>query len=484
MSGDWYAGPLIAFPVPAESGSLVMLLRWTSANSSAAGNIAATQRSRLFAIAEDRPLFRAVDGETFVTFTVNGHEEFWPVKASRFRKWLLHNYRKRYGDTPQKEGLNSVIELLDAKASFDAELVTVSIRVGLYGDAIYLDLCDDAWRAIRVDANGWHVVSSPPVRFRRSKGMLTLPDPVPGGSVGDLRSLLNVDDESWPLVLGWLIGAFHPRGPYPILAIVGEQGSSKSTTARLLQSLVDPSKAQLRSAPDSVQDLMVAAKHSWCLAFDNLSKMSPKLSDVLCRLSTDGAFGARQLFSDDDENLIEASRPVILTSIAEIATRSDLLDRCIVVQLSPIRREQRRTEAVLDAEFERVKPAILGSLLDAVIGGIQNLPSVQLKHLPRMADFATWVVACEAGLGLTAGSFLDAYILNVQAANSIALESSPIFAAVARLLDGSKRFEGTAAELLEKLNKVANEKEKGNVGWPTIPRSLADRMRELAPNLA
>jgi hypothetical protein len=229
---------------------------------------------------------------------------------------------------------------------------------------------------------------------------------------------------------------------------------------------------------------MVAAKHSWCLAFDNLSKMSPKLSDVLCRLSTDGAFGARQLFSDDDENLIEASRPVILTSIAEIATRSDLLDRCIVVQLSPIRREQRRTEAVLDAEFERVKPAILGSLLDAVIGGIQNLPSVQLKHLPRMADFATWVVACEAGLGLTAGSFLDAYILNVQAANSIALESSPIFAAVARLLDGGKRFEGTAAELLEKLNKVANEKEKGNDGWPTIPRSLADRMRELAPNLA
>ena len=43
-----------------------------------------------------------------------------------------------------------------------------------------------------------HVVDAPPVRFRRARGMLPLPAPVPGGRLDALRELINVrDDDGW-----------------------------------------------------------------------------------------------------------------------------------------------------------------------------------------------------------------------------------------------------------------------------------------------
>ena len=63
---------------------------------------------------------------------------------------------------------------------------------------------------------------------------------------------------------------------------------------------------------------------------------TPWLSDALCRLATGGGFGTRQLYSDDEESLFEARRPVLLNGIEEVAVRGDLLDRSLIVTLSPI----------------------------------------------------------------------------------------------------------------------------------------------------
>src|SRR5262249_52876504 len=159
---------------------------------------------------------------------------------------------------------------------------------------IYLDLGDATWRVVEVDADGWRMRDRAPVKFRRGHGMRALPQPVFGGSVGELRSLVNVrDDRAWALIVGWLLMALSPRGPYPVLVLAGEHGSAKTWTATRLRDLVDPNEAPNRAEPREPRDLMIAARNGWVLAFDNLSGLPPWLSDGLCRLATGSGFATR-----------------------------------------------------------------------------------------------------------------------------------------------------------------------------------------------
>jgi hypothetical protein len=122
------------------------------------------------------------------------------------------------------------------------------------------------------------------------------------------------------------------------------------------------------------------------------------LSDALCRLATGGSFAVRQLYTDDEEVLFEAARPILLDGIEEVVSRPDLGDRAIFLTLGPIAEAIRRSQAELWREFEIERPRILGALLDAVSYGLRAIGRVQLDALPRMADFALWATAWEGAL--------------------------------------------------------------------------------------
>src|SRR5207253_279153 len=154
-----------------------------------------------------------------------------------------------------------------------------------------------------------------PVRFRRTRGMLPLPIPEPGGRLDTLRDFVNADDDGWTLATAWLVGTLRPDRPFPVLGIHGEQGSGKSTQARMLRGLVDPNVADLRSCPRKEHDLVLAAVNGWIVGLDNVSRLPDWLSDALCRLSTGAGFGTRQLYTDADESLFAAKRPILLNGI-------------------------------------------------------------------------------------------------------------------------------------------------------------------------
>src|SRR5690606_33360793 len=241
---------------------------------------------------------------------------------------------------------------------------------------------------------------NPPVRFRRPRGLLPLPAPRRGTSIDKLRPFVNVaSDNDWRLLVAWLVMALRPTGPYPILVLQGEQGSAKSTTLRVLRSLVDPSLASLRTSPRSEQDLAIAASNGWVIGLDNLSGVPPWLSDALCRVATGGGFATRQLYTDDEEALFDYQRPVAINGIDDLATRHDLADRAIILTLPPISDEERRTEADFWREWEEVRPGVLGALLDGVAVAMGRVNEIHLLSKPRMADFAVWATAAEVAFG-------------------------------------------------------------------------------------
>jgi hypothetical protein len=229
---------------------------------------------------------------------------------------------------------------------------------------------------------------------------------------------------------------------------------------------------------------MIGATNSWLLCFDNLSHIPGWLSDALCRLSTGGGFSTRELYSDAEELILEAQRPVVLTSIEDVATRGDLLERSMVLTLKSIPDSQRKPESTLWSTYEAVRPRILGALLDAVSLAMKNLPNTQLDALPRMADFALWATAAEAGLGLQPGEFMRSYTGNRANANSLALDAEPVAAQLMEFMDTQPNgeWEGTASDLLQRLTAPFGDK-KPPAGWPKNARSLGSGLRRLAPSL-
>jgi hypothetical protein len=244
-------------------------------------------------------------------------------------------------------------------------------------------------------------------------------------AIQELRPFLNIHgDALFILAVGWLLGALRAYGPYAILAVFGEQGTAKSFFCRFLHNIIDPHSATLRALPREDRDLYIAAFNGFALSYDNVSRLAEWLSDALCRLSTGGSFSKRQLYTDLEEILTALNRPIIFNGIENFVERADLGDRIISMLLEPIAKVDRKLEKKLKAEFRAKHPRVLGALLDAVSEGLRNYPAIEEQYndtewrkaqnaeLPRLADFALWVMSCETALW-EKGEFQEAYEDNI-----------------------------------------------------------------------
>lgn len=430
----------------------------------------------------DTELFVTPEGEAFVAESREGRVEYNRVSTAGYRRRLSGRFYYAYGKAISDSAIKTATETLTGIAECEGNRHEVKLRVakGERGD-YYIDAADDLWRAVRVSADGVELVERPPVRFRRSQAMLplALPAPPPDDSRGHLRDFLNIKSAAHELLVrAWLLQTLREAPQYPILILKGRPGSAKSTTARMLASLVDPTGGDLQGEPTDIRDLMIAGKHSHILAFDNLTEINRKVSDALCCVATGAGYQTRALYTDDDLNIIKLTRPMILAGIGNAADRPDLLDRAIVVELEPIGKKERRDDTELWAAFEAERPYILWRLLEDFRRGLARTHE-EPPHLERMADFHRWGFRC---LGTR---FHDEYGRNRREEATVdALDASPV--ADVLIEWAASRPEGismTAAELFDALNSEL-EDDKGRVkqpvGWPTSPRALTTHLKELA----
>jgi hypothetical protein len=443
----------------------------------------------LVELAQDAELFHTPDGTPYADFVVHAHRETWPIRTKGFRRWLGRRYYEETRSAPNAEAMQAALGVIEARAHYDGPERTIATRVAGLDGRIYVDLCNAGWQAIEIDEDGWRVIDEPPVRFRRAPGMLPLPTPE-RGDIGTLRKYLNLAetggeataDDKFVLAVSVLLSYMRPRGPYPVLVLAGEQGAAKSTFAAVMRALIDPNASGLRALPREDRDLFIAASNGWLLAFDNVSRLPDWISDTLCRLATGGGFATRQLYTDDEEKLFDAMRPVALNGIEDVVARPDLADRSVFMMLAPIAEETRQSELEFWAAFEKDRPGIFGALLDMVAHGLRYLPFVKLERTPRMADFARWSVACE-GAALPAGSFMAAYESNRQGAVESVLEADVVATALRAFMAEKKAgatWTGTATKLLKDLDASAGESLTRAKEWPKVPNTLGGRLRRAA----
>ena len=441
-----------------------------------------SQSTLLIELSASAELFHDADGKGYATIDIDNHGETWPIRSKGFRDWLARMFYFAEQQSANASAMTDALMTIEGRARYDHDERSVHLRVAEHDDRICIDLCDRHWRAIQIGADGWKVLDEPPVKFVRARGMQALPVPT-RGETSLLWRFLNVKNAGDKrLVLAWLLAAMRPTGPYPVLALQGEQGTAKSTVEKVLRALIDPSAVMLRTMPRDERDLMIAARNGWVIALDNLSGLSPWLSDALCRLATGGGFATRELYSDADELLIDAQRPIVLNGIDDIATRQDLIDRSIIINLEPIQDENRKAEGEFWREFNAARPAILGGLLDQIGRAITRLQTMRLECLPRMADFALWASAAEPED--QRGKFMLAYTKNRKSAIEAGLEGSPMAGALREMMTPrEERWIGTATDLLAALNERTGEGVRLSRSWPKSQRTLSNQLRRLATGL-
>ena len=440
-----------------------------------------SKADRLIGLALDAglELFHDPDQQGWVSVRVDTHWENYPIRARAFQLFLLRIYYLETGESPGGQAIRAAAELFEARALFDGQECPVHLRVAEHGGRLYLDLCDRAWRAVEIDHEGWRVVDRPPAKFRRTRGAQQLPEPERDGSLEELRPFFNVDHHGWTLIRAFLVAALRPGFPLPILVAKGEQGAGKSTACRVISSLIDPRTSALRGVPREVRDLTAAARNSWLVCFDNLSRLPEDLADAACRLATGGGFGGRQLYSDHDEAIFDATRPLVFNAIPDLGTaRPDFLDRALIVEFLSIPPEMRRDEGRYWSEFSELQPRILGKpLLEAAVTGLRNLPRIRVERPPRLADFALWASACEEALGMKPGEALAACRTNSAAARDLALEASPLYEPLSKL--AREGFIGTVAELRVRLESIASDTHRRSARWPKAAHALGNALRRM-----
>jgi CTP:molybdopterin cytidylyltransferase MocA len=445
------------------------------------------QATRLTQLAADADLRHTAEGKCFARVTVGDHKENWLLGSDTFANWLKHRQYRAHNSVPSAQAILEAVGLLEAKAIFDGEEAELHVRLAEHNGRIYLDLCNENWQVVEISPEGWEVIDEPPVFFRRGAGMLPLPAPERGGNINELRRFVNVgSDTDFVLLVAYLVASLNPAGPFPILIVQGQQGSSKTTLVRAIRELTDPHQAAVRNLPRDERDLAIAAANSWLMAFDNLSHISNEMSDTICRFLTGIAFAKRQLYSDEAETLLKVKRPFVINGIEDLGTRSDLLDRAIVLHLPVIEAGNRQTEVRYWADFAAIRPRILGCLLDALSAALRNRGEVHLDELPRMADVAVWVTAAGEAFRWSRNTFVAAYNENRRNQHAASVEASPVamhlWTCVERLTGAGRRWLGTATDLLKALENLTESQVRPR-NWPQSAKGLSDSLRRAAPNL-
>jgi hypothetical protein len=417
----------------------------------------------------------STDGEPFAVSKAQPHlvRQLRGGKAS-LRAELARLYRQATGKVAPQQALADALLALEGEAG-DTDPQPLALRVADHHGDRYLDLGDATGRAIRITAAGWEVVDNPPVLFRRTVLTAPLPEPKRGATLDDLWKLLNVAEVDRPLIAAYLVSVLHLNLPHPVLALFGEQGTGKTSAAKVIVGLLDPSPVPVRKPPRDADSWVTAAAGSWVVGLDNLSVVSEWLSDTLCRAVTGEGDVKRQLYTDGGLVVFAFRRCILLTGIDLGALKGDLADRLLVADLAVIDGSRRLEETALWRRWEQVHPYLLGALLDLAAGVESVLPSVRLDSKPRMADFARILAAVDAVLG-TAG--LSRY---ADRADSLAVDSlsgDPFVIALSETVP-IEGFRGAAAELLELVTPIDDKRLPK--GWPTSPRAVTTLLKKQAP---
>jgi len=433
-------------------------------------------------IINDCELVHNQQKEPYVILNKAGLRQVYSINSKSFSDLVASKYFASKKSALSEASLKTAISTLAGKAVYEGKCVEIFTRIAKTDEGYWLDLCNDKWEAVLIKKVGWKVLSGGSIPlFSRSNSMQPIPMPLAKHSLDPFWDLVNIPPEYRLIVVAWLLECLRSDTPHVVMEFVGEQGSAKSTTQRLLKMLIDPNVANLRAAPKKVEDVWIGAINSHLVSFENISYLGQEYQDALCVMATGGAHATRTLYTNKEEVIIELRKPIILNGITVNVTAQDLLDRSLHIELPPVKtrlqsRDVEKAFALQYAEF-------VGALLDQFVAALNVLDGIVIaeEDKPRMVDFSYLGEAVFQANGFSENIFIDLYKSMRQKGVHRTIESSPIGLSLLTHLQNNP--EGWTGKLIELLAQLNTNKPIGETNWPRSAKGMGDALRRLSPAL-
>lgn len=270
---------------------------------------------------------------------------------------------------------------------------------------------------------------------------------------------------------------------HPVLIVTGEKGSSKSTTLRKLERLIDPKTSDLSGIPKGADGLELRLSNSYFVPIDNLSSLSRRRSDTLARSSTGGSETKRALYTNMDEIVLDIKAVVALNGVSIVVKESDLLDRSLIIRLERLSSKEICTEEELWAEFEQDRPAILGCCFQILALALNDKEPIQTEEKIRMADFHVACIHAGRVIGISEKEVSRILWANQKSVNQYTIDESMVALCVLELMKDRKKYINSMTGLLKELKEIAEDSGMSSKVIPESPNHLRIRLDMVQNNL-
>lgn len=440
----------------------------------------------------------------YASIKVNGHFEVMSLQSRRFESIILSEYYEANRSILSKDKLLNITNLIKARAELDPNILIryLNLRVAKYvfkGDAKEASYCYDLtnpeWQIIKVTSERWDIISDNDIPiFTRHTNSLPQTTPNQNYSKDVIEQFINLfniyDHKKRLLLLVYIVSLFIPEIAKPILILRGSKGAAKTTAFELIKKIVDPSVVDTLFFPKEMGDLIQTIDHNYISFFDNIYSIREEISDILCRVVTGTGFSKRRLYTDDESISYNFKRPIGLNGINLASVKPDFLDRSLMIELERIPKEKRRKDEDVKTEFKDLLPDFLGWIFDTLVKVLgyknENQDKINLKELPRMAEFAEYGEIISRCIGYVENEFINVYSENIKSQNEEVIESSVIAKIIVTFMEDKSRWEGSATELYSVLTNFAednNERLIRTKSWPNAANAMSRRINELASTL-
>ena len=376
-----------------------------------------------------------------------------------------------------KQALGPIIKMYAANASVG--------RRAVYSDGRYHYKFDDT-TVLQIAEGNFYCGVSEGVYFASTSGFKSqvIPDfTTPATELpGLVEAAFNVHSGDLLRFLAHLSCFFMPHISVPLLILSGGHGTSKTTCARKIISLVDPDHTDVVSMPKDDQGLTALLAAKSIVGIDNIGKISRNYSDKFCIACTGGYDPQRQLYTNADLLNVPLKCNIILNGIGTLVTRPDLAERSNVIYFNKVK--HRLTDRQVWDEFESMKPKLLGGIFNVIRLGLPMVNTVLEGYtpLPRMADFAEYGAAFIKAMGLDPIQFVKEYSASCSAFIGDCAELDEFYSLVKEFLVNRRGYyQDTAQKLLEDLQNYAGCKRISfdKMSPSSLSRRLHDGMDDL-----
>lgn len=295
---------------------------------------------------------------------------------------------------------------------------------------------------------------------------------------------LNSDREVKLLTL-FLVTSFWGLGiSHPMLVLTGEKGSSKSSTLRKLERLIDPKSTDLGGGiPRSSGGLELRLFNSYFTTLDNLSSINRRISDILAIAITGGSVSKRALYKNTDEIIMDLKSVIAINGVSLVAKESDLLDRSLIIALKRISPDKIVTEEELWEEFEKDRPRILGCIFKILAAALGDTEEIKTKKKIRMADFHIACIKVGRALGIPEEEVSGILWENQKHVNQCTIDEDVVALCVIELMQDRKEYVNSVSGLLCDLEGIAYENGMPSTVLPKTPNHLSHRLSKVKSNL-